>query len=123
MALSSRATFQRDLGICQLKLQAVRALAAETFEETWTTVCAGQIISPQLHAKARAVGTYSTEVAVEVVSTAFRYGGGSGVFLTNRLQGCLRDMETAAQHLLVSSSAYENHAQFILGQPGANPMA
>ena len=86
-------------------------------------MCNDQSITPQLHAKTRAVGTYATEVAVEVVSTAFRYGGGSGVFLTNRLQGCLRDIETAAQHLLVGSSAYENYAQFILGQPDANPMA
>ena len=78
---------------------------------------------PQLHAKSRGVATYATDVAVEVVTTAFRYSGGSAIYLSNSLQRCLRDIETAAQHLLVSSSAYENHGQFILGLPDANPMA
>ena len=121
--LASRTTFQRDLGECDLKLQAARALAVEVFEEAWDTVCAGDTLSPQLQAKTRSAATYATDVAVEVVSTAFRYSGGSAVFLSSTLQRCLRDIETAAQHLLVSSSAYENHGQFMLGLPDANPMA
>ena len=76
-----------------------------------------------VHSKTRTVATYATDVAVEVVSAAFRYSGGSAIYLSNSMQRCLRDIETAAQHLLVSSSAYENHGQFLLGQPDANPMA
>lgn len=121
--LGSRPTFQRDLGECDLKLQAVQALAREVFEEAFATVSAGNSISPQFHAKTRSVGTYATDVAMGVVSTAFRYSGGSAIYLSNSMQRCLRDIETAAQHLLVNSSAYENHGQFMLGQPDANPMA
>ena len=101
----------------------MQALAKEVFEEAFDTVSAGKAIDPQLQAKTRSVGTYATDVAVEVVSTAFRYSGGSAIYLSSSMQRCLRDIETAAQHLLVSSSAYENHGQFILGQPDANPMA
>ncbi len=121
--LGSRSTFQRDLGECDMKLQAVHALAGEVFEEAFATVSAGNTIGPQLHAKTRSVATYATDVGVKVVSTAFRYSGGSAIYLSNSMQRCLRDIETAAQHLLVSSSAYENHGQFMLGQPDANPMA
>jgi hypothetical protein len=35
----------------------------------------------------------------------------------------VRDLTTAASHLLVNESAYENHAQFLLGLAGADPMA
>ena len=121
--LGSRSTFQRDLGECDMKLQAVQALAKEVFEEAFATVSAGNTIGPQLHSKTRSVATYATDVAVQVVSTAFRYSGGSAIYLSNSMQRCLRDIETAAQHLLVSSSAYENHGQFLLGQPDADPMA
>jgi hypothetical protein len=35
----------------------------------------------------------------------------------------VRDLTTAANHLLVNESSYENHAQFLLGVPGADPLA
>jgi hypothetical protein len=35
----------------------------------------------------------------------------------------VRDLTVAANHLLVNESAYENHAQFLLGIAGADPMA
>ena len=35
----------------------------------------------------------------------------------------MRDLTVAANHLLVNESAYENHAQFLLGLPGADPLA
>ena len=92
-----------------MKLQAVHALAREVFEEAFAIVSAENTIGLPLHAKTRCVATYATDVAVEVVSTAFRYSGGSAVYLSNSMQRCLRDIETAARHLMVSSSAYENH--------------
>ena len=121
--LGSRSTFQRDLGECDMKLQAVQALSREVFEEAYATVSAGYTIDPQFHAKTRSVATYATDVAVEVVSIAFRYSGGSAIYLSNSMQRCLRDIETAAQHLMVSSTVYENRGQFMLGHPDADPMA
>ncbi|GIS92923.1 MAG: hypothetical protein CM1200mP22_01600 [Dehalococcoidia bacterium] len=38
------------------------------------------------------------------------------------LQKCLRDVHAAAQHNMVSDRTYENHGQFMLGFPEANPM-
>ena len=38
------------------------------------------------------------------------------------LQGCLRDLNAAAQHLMVSDAAYEALGQFVLGHPSADPM-
>ena len=70
----------------------------------------------------RSVATYTTDVAADVASQAFRYGGGSALFTTSVLQQCLRDINAAAQHQMVSDTAYENHGQFMLGLPDARAM-
>jgi hypothetical protein len=57
-----------------------------------------------------------------VATSAFRYGGGTALYHTNILQRCLRDINAAAQHAMVSDTAYENHGQFALGLPEATPM-
>ena len=53
---------------------------------------------------------------------AFRFGGGTAMYSSHVLQKCLRDINAAAQHQMVSDRAYENHGQFALGFPDANPM-
>ena len=70
----------------------------------------------------RSCATYTTDVAADVTAQAFRYGGGEALFTPNILQQCLRDINAAAQHQMVSDTAYENHGQFILGLPDARVM-
>jgi hypothetical protein len=42
--------------------------------------------------------------------------------MTHVLQRYLRDINAAAQHLIVSDAAYENYGQCLLGLPEADPM-
>ena len=121
-ALAARPAVQRAVGEGELRLRAARALACEIFEEAWTTVCAGHPPPPRLQAAMRSVATLTTEVAVDVTTCAFRYTGGTALYLPHILQRCLRDINAAAQHLMVSDVAYENYGQFLLGLPNANPM-
>jgi alkylation response protein AidB-like acyl-CoA dehydrogenase len=121
--VASRAVFQRTLGECDLRLRAVRALAFELFERAWQIASAGQVPPPALQAELRGVASLATEVAVDTATRAFRYGGGAALYRTNILQRCLRDINAAAQHVVVSDVAYENHGQFLLGLPGADPLA
>ncbi len=120
--LASRPTIQRTLGECDPRLRAARALNVEVLKEAWRVVCDGRSPEPALQAQLRSTATFTTDVAVDVVSQAFRYGGGSASSLTSVLQQCLRDMNTAAQHQMVSDTAYENHGQFLLGLPDARAM-
>jgi hypothetical protein len=62
------------------------------------------------------------DVALDVTTTAFRYGAGSAVRLDNILQRCLRDLQVELSHLMVNDSAYENYGQFLLGLSSADPM-
>ena len=123
LLLADRSSFQLALGKCDLRLLAARSLSMEIFEEVWVTVCQGGVPSPQAQAKMRSAGTLATEVAVDVTTEAFRYGGGSALYSSSTLQQCLRDINAAAQHFMVTDSAYESHGQFLLGLTGANPMS
>ena len=120
--VADRGSFQRFLGESDLRLRAAKALCMETIEEAWASVCQGITPPPPLQIRLRASGTYSTTEASDIVSQAFRFGGGTAMYNSHILQKCLRDINASAQHQMVSDRAYENHGQFILGFPGANPM-
>ena len=120
--LAHRPVLQRALGESDLRLRAARALNVEILDAAWDAVCAGHPPEPPLQAQMRAVATHTTDVAADVTSQAFRYGGGSALFTTSILQQCLRDINAAAQHQMVSDTAYENHGQFLLGLPDARAM-
>jgi alkylation response protein AidB-like acyl-CoA dehydrogenase len=121
--LASRPTVQRAIAHADLRLRAARALAIEVFEAVWASAASGEAATPRIHAETRAVAAFATEVALDVTESAFRYAGGRALFLSHILQRCWRDMNAAAQHFVVSDVAYENHGQFALGIPGADPMA
>ena len=120
--LARRPVLQRALGECDVRLRAARALNVEILGNAWDAVCAGHPPEPPLQAQMRAVATHTTDVAADVATQAFRYSGGSALFNTHILQQCLRDINAAAQHQMVSDTAYENHGQFLLGLPDARVM-
>ncbi len=120
--VANRPTFQRALGRCDLQLRAARSLNVEVLSEAWRIACEGATPPPDLQAQMRGVAAYTTEVAAEVASQAFRYGGGEALFADNVLQQCLRDIHAAAQHQMVSDTSYENHGQFLLQLPDARVM-
>ena len=121
-AIASRQSFQRSLGWCDLRLRAARSLVVEILERAWESACDGITPDLQLQIEMRSSATYATEVAVEVASQAFRYGGGRALYNSSVLQRCMRDLNAAAQHFMVSDSSYENHGQFMLGMPDIDPM-
>ena len=120
--IADRGSFQRFLGESDMRLRAAKALCLETLEEAWELVTQKITPPPELQVRLRASGTYATEEASDIVSQAFRFAGGSALYNSHILQKCLRDIHGAAQHNMVSDRAYENHGQFMLGFPDANPM-
>jgi alkylation response protein AidB-like acyl-CoA dehydrogenase len=121
--VASRPTFQRFLGQAELRLRSARAFVVEINESAWATVHAGGLLSGRQHAELRSAAVLATEVALDVVTQAFRYAGGSALYDSNILQRCLRDLNAGAQHFVVSDSAYESLGQFLLDLPSAHPMS
>jgi alkylation response protein AidB-like acyl-CoA dehydrogenase len=121
--VANRPTFQRFVGEAELRLRGARALAVERNEAAWSVVNAGGALTGRQHAELRGVAVHATETALDVVTRAFRYGGGTALYRDSALQRCLRDLNAGAQHFMVSDSAYEALGQFVLGRPGASPMS
>ncbi|MBF6568822.1 MAG: hypothetical protein IVW54_08105 [Candidatus Binataceae bacterium] len=122
VALADRAVFQRAIGEGNLRLRAARALMVEMYEKAWATVCAGDSLEPRTHAELRAAGSLIIDVAREVTADVFRYAAGSALRSDHVVQKCLRDLQAASTHWVISDTSYENLGQFMLGLPGADPM-
>ena len=122
-SVADRGVVQRAIGECDLKLRAVRALAMEILQDAWATVCRGETPSIAQQVDMRSVTVLAAETAVDIAAKAVRYGGGQAIFLDHALQRCLRDLETAAVHLLVSDMAYEQRGQLLLGREVLDPLA
>ena len=120
--IAHRSALQHDLGKCDQQLRAARALCRESLEDAWE-FCQHQE-RPDLERQLRLRGAcaYATDVACQVATTAFRYGGGNAIYNDRVLQRCMRDVNAAAQHFMVNTSAYDNLGQFRLGMPNVNPM-
>jgi alkylation response protein AidB-like acyl-CoA dehydrogenase len=116
--LIGRGSFQRFVGEAELRLRAARALAVQLNEAAFITVGNGESLTARQHAELRSVAVLATETALDIVTRAFRYAGGSAVYDGSVLQRCLRDLNAGAQHFMVSDSAYEGLGQILLGLPG-----
>lgn len=121
--LSERQSFQHFVGQSDLKLRAARALAMAVYEQAWQNICEKDELEPRIQAEMRGCATYATDIAMEIATQAFRYGGGSALSLSNDLQRCFRDVCGAAVHFMVSESSYADHGQFMLGLPNTDPIA
>jgi alkylation response protein AidB-like acyl-CoA dehydrogenase len=121
-SLDARPTLQRAVGLSDLRLRAARGLVIDVNARAWSMLEAGQTPPPRLQAEMRGSAAFATDVAADVATQAFRFAGGGAIYRTHRLQRFLRDINVAAQHLMVSETAYEANGQFLLGMPDADPM-
>ena len=120
--ISQRGALQHDLGRCDQELRAARALCREAIQEAWEFCLRGERPDLERQLRLRGACAYATDVACRVATTAFRYGGGNAIYNDRVLQRCMRDINAAAQHFMVNTSAYDNLGQFRLGLPDVNPM-
>lgn len=120
--LGDKGTIQGLIGRSEVALRAARTLAIELNERAWKEVCGGRALPTQLQSELRSVATYCTEIATGITTQAFRCAGAGAIYEHSTLQRCLRDINVAAQHLLVSESSFENLGKIALGFRNVNPM-
>lgn len=121
--LRNRQTVQRFIGHSNLKLDAARALAVTLNQQAMDDIEQGRTIDNKLAIELRAVATYCTEVSVEITTEALRHSGASAIYEKSNMQRLLRDINVAAQHLMVSDISYELLGQSHFGFPEVPPMA
>ena len=122
-SLADREAFRGDMARCDFRLRAARALSHEVYERAHEITCSGQVPGDAVQSEMRAVAAHVTFEAVDVATIAFRYTGGSAIHRGHILQRCLRNINAAAQHFMVSDSALENYGATLLDAPDVKPMA
>ncbi len=121
--LASRATFQSFLGAADQRLKAARALMMADGINLMNLAEQGVTDLRGVEAGTRAAGAFAVRTASDVLADTVRFAGGSALRQGTVFERAVRDLTVAASHLLVNESAYENHAQFLLGIAGADPLA
>jgi alkylation response protein AidB-like acyl-CoA dehydrogenase len=114
--LAGSVPFQIDLALADTRLRAATALLYEMGEELWTSAVEATPITPLQRARTRAAAVWATSQAVEVVTTAYRAGGGSSVYADSPLQRRLRDVNAVTQHFLVKPATLATAGAILAGR-------
>lgn len=103
----ARATAQLR-SIRALSLQAIRSAEAAADEER---------IQDSHRTDIRLVGAYATEVAREIVRSAFDFAGAPAIGKDSAVGRVFRDMHAASQHIIIAPSQYNAVGQLLLDRP------
>jgi alkylation response protein AidB-like acyl-CoA dehydrogenase len=109
--LAERATVQAEVARAEASLRAAGALLDDAVDAAWEGVDESRRTGLRLAA------THATSTAVQVTETAFRLGGGTAIYAASPLQRRLRDVNVAAQHMLVAPATWELTGRLLLGLP------
>ena len=120
--LAKNAHFQFELAHADTELCAARALLYESAGSIWARVAAGSPLTLEQRARVRAAGAWATERAVDVVTRAYRAGGGGSLYAASPLQRRLRDINAVAQHFLVRPDTLTTAGAILAGQDIAVPI-
>lgn len=113
--LAERGVFQRDLALADGNLRAARLLLHHELDALWQRLHDG--VEGEALDSARLLYSFShnAQTASDAVDMAFRYGGAEALYRTGRLQRLKRDMNSAAQHILVGEHNFESLGRAMLG--------
>lgn len=114
--LAGSVPFQVDLAVADTRLRAASALIYEQAGELWANGVEARPVSAEQRARARAAAVWVTEQAVDVVTTAYRAGGGSSLYSGSALQRRLRDVNALAQHFLLKPATLATAGAVLAGQ-------
>jgi alkylation response protein AidB-like acyl-CoA dehydrogenase len=114
--LARNARFQFELARADTGLRAARALLYESAGSAWATVAGGSPLTLEQRARIRAAAVWSTSLAAEVVTAAYRAGGGGSIYAESPLQRRLRDVNAVTQHFLVRDDTLTTAGAIFAGQ-------
>lgn len=113
--LRERPVAQVQLGEAEGLLRAGRAFLYETVADAWATATRGDRLSWEQRGLLWLAATQAATQATQAVDLLFRAGGASSVYAVTGLERCLRDIRTAAQHVCVTPTNYENAGRMFFG--------
>ena len=114
-SLREDVTMQAYLGRAEALLRSGRAFLYDALSEVWRVVSAGQTLSTAERAMLWLASTHAANTAKEATDLMFSAGGSASPYTANGLERCVRDIQTAAQHVTVAPANYQMAGQAFLG--------
>ena len=121
--IAEREVVQRELGQAHAALSGAGLWVREELTRLWDDLHGDVEASALSTARRLASFSQSADAASQAVDCAYRYAGGDALFSSSPFQQLLRDMRTAAQHILLSEANYEAFGKALLEQVPENDAA
>jgi alkylation response protein AidB-like acyl-CoA dehydrogenase len=109
--LASRGDVLADIGRFSTRLAAAGAWVASLHDGILEDIEAGVVPDPSVATTAQASACHATEVAVEICTALFRYSGARGLYVPNEVERLFRDVNAAAEHVVVGNHVYLDQAR------------
>lgn len=113
--LADRGYVQIQVAEAEAAERSARAFLLQTVGETYDEAARDGEISLHQRALLRLAACHTVQAAKRAVDAMYEAGGGTSIYRSSALQRCLRDVHTATQHLMVSSSTLELAGRVLCG--------
>ena len=128
--LAARATVQAAVAQAEATLQSARAYLLASMDSAWRAAMQPTARQPEIgpalpldcRRDLRLAATHAVHSACAVVTRLYTLAGGGAVFADAPLQRCLRNVQVASQHMMVSETTYELTGRLLLGLPTQTSM-
>lgn len=119
-ALAERGTAQESVAAAEAALRAARAGVDAAIAAAWRKAESGDPLGPGERLGLRLAATHAARTAVDVVDAAHRMSGSGGLY-AGVAERRLRDVHTAAQHMIVAPATFELAGRILLGVRDDDP--
>lgn len=113
--LADRPLVQIQIAEAEAAERSARAFITDTVAGTYEEAAERGEISLRQRALLRLAACHAVALSKRAVDAMYEAGGGTSIYKTSALQRCFRDVHTASQHLMVSSSAFELAGRVLAG--------
>lgn len=113
--LAQRPMVQDAVARSTAQLEAGRAYMRFEGERAWERAGLDGAMDPMTRTRLRMAATHMADAATAVVERMFRVAGGTAIYRTSRLEQRMRDVNTAAQHMMVAQPTWEMAGKVLLG--------
>jgi len=113
--LADRGLVQVQVAEAEASERSARAFLVDTVATTYEEAARDGEIGVKQRALMRLAACHTVTAAKRAVDAMYDAGGGTSIYKTSPLQRCFRDVHTASQHLMVSSSTLELAGRVLVG--------
>jgi alkylation response protein AidB-like acyl-CoA dehydrogenase len=113
---------QEAVAVAEAELAASRAFTYDTIADLWSTLEAGDRVSPRQRAMYRIMMTWTHQRAKDIVASMYDTAAGSAIYRDNPLDRTMRDILTACQHRMIHPRLYRPAGRLLLGLGSGDPL-